>query len=190
MTIPPERSDSIFSSQPIKPGVSQGTPNTAFPTYSTAGASQTPSKAFPAQGPAAITPSSFASQTAGPSFNSLIAQVATSQDSLTNVRNLLNTKGLQFRRSQQHLLRNKLSDTSTYLRAANTRMGVETPPMPSQAGSRPIERFLSYVTDGENQLSAAQDKIMDMQQHGDQMRPADFLLVQVKLSQAQQEIGK
>lgn len=118
----------------------------------------------------------------------LLSQVGTSQDSLANIRTQLNTKNLQFKRSQQHLLRNKLSDASTYLRAANAKMGAEVPTMPSQAGARPIERFLNYVSDGENQLAAAQDKINDMQKSGNQMRPGDFLLVQIKMSQAQQEI--
>jgi len=107
---------------------------------------------------------------------------------LANVRNQLGTKNLQFKRSQQHLLRNKLSDASTYLRAANAKMGADTPPMPAQAGARPIERFINYVTDGENQLTSARETLQSMQKSGDQLRPADFLLVQIKLNQAQQEI--
>jgi hypothetical protein len=189
MTIPPDRSDQIFSSQPIRPGpTTPQAPGTGFQAYSpgTAQASAKPFTSGPA-GIAGVQPA-FAGQIAGPSFDTLIAQVGTSQDSMANVRNQLNTRGLQFRRSQQHLLRNKLSDASTYLRAANGRMGAETPPMPNQAGARPIERFLNYVSDGENQLASAKEKILDMQKSGDQLRPGDFLLVQIKLSQAQQEI--
>lgn len=131
MTIPPDRSDQIFSSQPVKTG-----PTPASGQGFSPGPSQAQPKAFAqqAQAPASVAGPSFAAPTAGPSFDTLIAQVGTSQDSLANIRNQLNTKNLQFKRSQQHLLRNKLSDASAHLRAANTRLGVETPPMPSQAG--------------------------------------------------------
>lgn len=186
MTIPPDKSDQIFSSQPIKAGSTPQAPGTGFQGYSP-GAAKPFSSAQAPTGAAGIQPS-LAPQYAGPSFDTLISQVSTSQDSLVNVRNQLNTKNLQFKRSQQHLLRNKLSDASTYLRAANSRLGAETPPMPSQTGARPIERFLNYVSDGENQLASARQTIVDMQGKGDQMRPSDFLLIQIKLSQAQQEI--
>jgi hypothetical protein len=191
MTIPPDRSDSILPGQPIKPGPSPQAPATPFQPYMQE-ATQTPGgKGFaPAQGTAPLQGvQPFAPpQTAGPSLDTLIAQVGTSQDSLVNVREQLNTKNLALKRSQQHLVRNKLTDASTYLRAANNKLGVETPPMPSQSGARPIERFLNYVTDGENQLAAAQEKIMSMKDSGEQLRPGDLLLVQIKMSQAQQEI--
>jgi len=190
MTIPPDKSDMIFSSQPVRanPTVPQA-PGTGFQAYTpgTAGPAKPFAGPSAAQGPAAVGPS-FVGQAATPSFDTLIAQVSTSQDSYSNIRNLLNTKNLQFKRSQQHLLRNKLSDASTYLRAANNRLGAEVPAMPNQSGARPIERFINLVSDGENQLAAAQHQISDMQKKGDQLRPGDFLLIQVKLAQAQQEI--
>jgi hypothetical protein len=190
MTVPPDKSDQIFSSQPVKEGPTPQAPGSGFQGYMSE-ASKASAKGFtPAQGPGVseALQAARAAQTAGPSFETLIAQVGTSQDSLANVRNQLNTKGLQFKRSQQHLLRNKLSDASTYLRAANSRLGAETPPMQPQTGARPIERFINYVTDGENQLTAAQQKIAEMQSKGGELRPADFLLIQVKMGQAQQEI--
>lgn len=141
---------------------------------------QGPSPAQVAQGPAA--------PTAGPSMDSLVSQVSTMQDSMGNLQNQLKTKNLQLSRPQQHLLRNKLSDTSTYLRAANGKLGIETPPMPSPQGGGAIERFINFISDGENQLNAAKQKIMEMKKNGDKMNPADMLLIQVKMNQAQQEI--
>lgn len=189
MAIPPDRSDAIYPNQPIKPGQTPQAPGAGFQGYMPE-AQAAPAKGFTGPTGAQAVPGAtpFAPQTAGPSLDMLLSQVGTSQDSLANIRTQLNTKNLQFKRSQQHLLRNKLSDASTYLRAANAKMGAEVPTMPSQAGARPIERFLNYVSDGENQLAAAQDKINDMQKSGNQMRPGDFLLVQIKMSQAQQEI--
>jgi hypothetical protein len=110
------------------------------------------------------------------------------QDSMGNLNNQLNTTNLRLTRSQQHLLRNKLSDASTYLRAANGKLGIDAPPMPVPNGSGPINKFLNYVADGENQLNAAKQQISDLSKNGAQLRPADMLLIQIKLNQAQQEI--
>jgi hypothetical protein len=191
MTIPPDRSDQIMPGQPIRPGpATPQAPGAGFQGYM-GEAQGAPGKVYtPAPGtPASVIGAQpFNVQTAGPSLDNLISQIGTSQDSLAMVRSQLKTNNLQFKRSQQHLLRNKLSDASTYLRAANSKLGADVPQMPSQAGAKPIERFLNFVTDGESQLASAQQKIQDMQKKGDQMRPGDFLLVQVKMSQAQQEI--
>lgn len=186
MTVPPDKSDPIFAGQPIKPGpAAPQAPGAGFQSY----APETPPKGFQAkpvqavpEGPPLPAPS------AGPSLDSLISQVGTSQDSLASVKNQLGTKNLQFKRSQQHLIRNKLSDASTYLRAANAKLGAETPPMPSSPGAKPIERFLNYVADGENQLAAARQQIETLSKQGSRINPSDMLLVQIKLSQAQQEI--
>ena len=190
MTIPPDRSDQIFSSQPIKGGPTPQAPGTGFQSQMQE-TPQASARGFaPTQGTNAVqAPQQFVSA-ATPSFDTLISQVGTSQDSLANVRSQLNTRNLQssLTRSKQHLLRNKLSDATTYLRAANAKIGSDTPQMPSQAGARPIERFINFVTDGENQLYSARQTLMDMKDSGDQLRPADFLLVQIKLNQAQQEI--
>lgn len=187
MTIPPDRSDQIFSSQPVKPGPT--TPQTGPDFKGYMAETPAPGKPFTPGPSTPIAPvSTQVPQAAGPTFESVLSQISTSQDSYNNVRNQLNTNNLQLKRSQQHLLRNKLSDASTHLRAANSKLGAETPPMPSQSGARPIERFINYVTDGQNQLAAAQQQISDMQKKGDKANPGDFLLIQVKMSQAQQEI--
>ena len=189
MTIPPDSSDRIFAGQAIRGGAAQQAPSTGFHPLTPETPGATPKGFTQAQAAVPLAAAqALAPSQAMPSIDTLVSQVGVSQDSMANVRNQLNTKNLQFKRSQQHLLRNKLSDASTYLRAANTKLGAQTPPMPSQVGARPIERFLNYVTDGENQLSSARQTIMDMQKSGDQLRPADFLLVQIKLNQAQQEI--
>jgi flagellar hook-basal body complex protein FliE len=114
--------------------------------------------------------------------------MSTSQDSLSTLKNKMDTKDLRLTRSQQHLLRNKLNDASTHLRAVNSKLGVETPPMKPKAGARPIERFMNFIGDGEDQLAAARTKIEALSKSGDQLSPADFLVIQIKMNQAQQEI--
>ena len=172
---------------PQSPGIQQQ-PGTGFSSYMQGSQTQ-PQAALPqglspaqlAQGPAM----------AGgvPSPQTLAAQVSTSQDSFSNLRNQLNTKNLQLNHSQEYLLRNKLSDASDHLRAANSKLGITPSEMPaSSANAGPIEKFLNYVGDGENQLTLAKKKISELAAKGDQMNPGDMLLVQVKFNQAQQEI--
>ncbi len=182
MTIPPEQSDRIFATQPVQP-------KPTAPTFSGA-AGQGTAAPFtlgqaPPVPPGAQVPLPGA---ALPSTDSLVAQIGTSQDSWANMRNQLNTKDLEFKRSQRHLLRNKLSDANNHLKAVNEKLGVEVPPTPARAGARPVERFLGLITDGENQLASAKAQILTAQAKPDQIRPADLLLMQVKLTQAQQEI--
>ena len=152
----------------------------AAPQAGGAGAPQGPS-------PAQLPQGAQAAQGA-PTIDSVVSQIGTSQDSLGNVQNKLNTKDLRLTNSQKHLVRNKLSNTSTYLRAVNAKLGVDTPPMPPHTGG-PIEKFLSYVQDGENQMNAAKQKLMQIKSDGSNMSPADMMLIQIKMNQAQLEIS-
>jgi hypothetical protein len=121
-------------------------------------------------------------------MDSLVSQVGTMQDSMGNLHNQLKTKNLTLNRSQQHLLRNKLSDASDHLRAVNGKLGVETPPMNTPKGGGPIERFLSFVTDGEKQMNAAKAQLESIKASDEPLNPSDLMLLQIKLNQAQQEI--
>ena len=123
-----------------------------------------------------------------PSFNTLLAQAKTSQDSLGTVQQQLNTQNLKLRRSQTHLLKNKLTDAQGYLRQAGAKLGVETPQMKVPAGASTIERFMAYVNDGQEQLVQVQKKLKEMAAHGQQINAADMLAVTVKMNLAQQEI--
>ncbi len=67
-------------------------------------------------------------------------------------------------------------------------MGAEVPdPTKVPDTANPVERFLGYVSDGQNQLLAAKAQLQELGQTGT-ANPADLMLVQIKLSQAQQEL--
>lgn len=144
-----------------------------------------------AETPAGPTPMDISrsmAQTGAPTTQTLIAQAKTVQDTLGTVQKQLQTPNLQMKRSQAHLLRNKLNDAREYGRTAAAKLGVETPPM--QAPDKPglIARFLAYLNDGQDQFAAVQDKLQEMTKSGEQINPADMMLVQSKLALAQQEI--
>lgn len=143
-------------------------------------------------GPSAPTPAELtrgAAVQGQPSIDSLVAQASVAQEGYGTVRQKLNTDNLTLRSSQQRLLGNKLSDAATHLQAANSKLGGE-PAESSQraAGGGPIARFLNMVGDGENQLKAVQEQLMKISKSGGEIRPADMLLAQIKMGQAQQEI--
>jgi hypothetical protein len=201
VTIPPAE-ERIFPSKPIEAGPTAGQPSgAAFQSYMEgAGKQQRGAGQLPGAGAMPGTAQTTAPTTPGtttPSMQTLSAQVATSQDRLVNVQNQLNkvkraqeqNPDVGLTRSQTHLIRNKLTDATDHLRAANAKMGAPVPDAPTPPGSGPIGRFLGYILDGENQLKSAREQLSTMAKNGDQLNPADMMLVQIRLNQAEQEIS-
>jgi hypothetical protein len=131
---------------------------------------------------------SNAFQTAGPSFNSLIAQAKGAQDTLGVVGKQLQNPNLKLKRSQTHLLRNKLTDANTHLNTAGAKLGLEPTQIKSGSNGGHIERFLSYINAGQDQFGAIQSKLQEMSSSGQQLNAGDMLLLQSKMGVAQQEI--
>jgi len=108
---------------------------------------------------------------------------------LDEVKNQLNTPKLQLKRSQQQLLKNKLADTHQNIRNASEKIGSPLLQDYSPAsGANPIEKFIGYVTNGQSQLEKAKQQLQDFAKAGKQLEPGQMLLIQVNLSQAQQQL--
>jgi hypothetical protein len=117
-----------------------------------------------------------------------MVQAQTAQDTLGAVHKQLQTPNLQLKRSQSHLIRNKLTDAREYSRAASAKLGVETPPMQTPDESGAIARFLAYINDGQDQFAAIQKKLQEMAASGEQISAGDMMILQSKMALAQQEI--
>lgn len=126
--------------------------------------------------------------TGAPTVQTLMTQAKTAQDTLGTVAQQLNTPNLKFKRSQAHMLRNKLTDMQENVRAAATHLGIETSEMkpPTQGGA--LGRFLAYIDNGQEQFVAIQNKLSAMTEEGQQLDPAQMMLVQSKMNLASQEI--
>lgn len=124
---------------------------------------------------------------AQPTLDTLMAQTKSAQATLGDINNQFNTPNLKLKQSSKYLLRNKLMDANAHLQTGNAKMGAETI---KESGplSGPFGKFIGYVTDGQNRLQAAQKQLQSLKDKGDQLSPADMLLVQVKLNMAQQEL--
>jgi hypothetical protein len=144
-----------------------------------------------AQGPSPIELAGAEKQTSmtGPSHESISNQISSTSSVLGDLQNQLNNKNLNLRQSQKYLLRNKLASANQNIRTAATKAGVDTGPPPSQFSRQsPINKFLGMISDSQSQLSNAQTEINNLNMNGQSMNPGDLLLIQVKLSKAQQEL--
>lgn len=124
--------------------------------------------------------------------DNLLSQVKHAHSTLGDISTQLNTPKLKLRSSDKYLLKNKLNNTSTNLRAVNAKLGEDTSDKNEEESSPkiqgPLGRFMSYLADGQAQLVSAQKKLQSLKAKGDSLSPADFLLIQIKLNKAQQEL--
>ena len=125
----------------------------------------------------------------GADIKTLLAQVNTAQTTLGDLNNELNTPKLKLKQSQRWLLKQKFANSNAHLRSANEKLGTPpTPPFEEPTEGGPIVKFLSYLTDGQNQLSLAHQKLGELNASGKTLNPTDLLLIQIKLAKAQQEM--
>ena len=123
-----------------------------------------------------------------PTMNSIMQQAKSVQDSLGTVHDQLNTPNLKLKRSQAHLLKNKLSNAHGYIQQAAEKTGVQPSTPDIATGTSPIGRFIAYINDGQDQLIQVQQQLQKMSAHGGQLNAAEMLSVTVKMNLAQQEI--
>ncbi|MDE3046544.1 MAG: hypothetical protein KGJ02_07895 [Verrucomicrobiota bacterium] len=188
MTTPPDKiPDNISPKGGIESEKPLSQPPSTFESYMQESA--TPGRSAPAV-PANATqlPTSPAPINPHPTYDTISVQARTIQDSLGTVENQLNTPNLKLKRSQTHLLKNKLQDANGYIRQAGAKLGVEAQPLKMPPGANPIGRFLAYIGDGQDKLLSVQQKLKELAAEGNEMRPGDMMLVQVKMGQAQQEV--
>ena len=125
----------------------------------------------------------------GPTFQTIQDQTKAANSLLGDINNQLNTPKLKLKQSSKYLLKNKLNSANAHIQSASSKLGApkaeeeETP-----AGAGPLQRFLGMVTSGQNQLKLTQQHLADIAASGKEMRPADMLMIQIKLSKAQQEL--
>ena len=187
--LPDQSPDKITPSKSLEPdqAIRQSQSGTSFESHMQKG---TPPQGTP-QAAGSPNPMQIARpsnmQMGTPSMDSLTMQAKTAQDSLGTVEQQIKTPNLKLKRSQAHLLKNKLTDAQEYSRAAAAKLGVETPPMKPPSGGM-LDRFLGYINDGQDQFVAIQSKLAEMSASGKQLDAGDMMLMQAKMNVAQQEV--
>lgn len=127
--------------------------------------------------------------TSGVSFDSILAQAKQTQDSLGTVEQQLNDKNLKLKRSQSHLVRQKLGDANSYVRTAGSKLGLDLPEGKIPPGVSGVARFIAMINDGQDQLAQVQAQLKKMSADGTAINPGEMMSVQVKMGLAQQEIS-
>jgi hypothetical protein len=127
--------------------------------------------------------------TSAPTLDTLMNQVKNAQSTLGDLSTNVNTPGLKLKPSQKYLLKNKATDANANFRIANAKLGAEIPQEPSASEFKgPLAKFLALFTDGQNQMQSAQKQLEGLKDKGTSMQPADFLMIQIKMNKAQQEL--
>lgn len=123
------------------------------------------------------------------SLDGISANIAGSDGHLAEIQKKLEKNpNLKFKRQHEQLLKNKMQDANTHLRKMNTKLGASIPESDKTPTGGPVEKFLSYVTDGQRQLLSAKAKLEEMGKNTHQLNPANLLSVQIQAAQAQQNL--
>lgn len=119
----------------------------------------------------------------------LVAQAKDIIGQIDHLKKTLGEPDVKIKSSARTLLRNKLTHIDESLQIALTKAGVEYVPPEQPTGlAAPMERFLGFLTHSEAQLTTLADEVSAMHLRKEDINPADMLLVQIKVTQVQQEL--
>jgi hypothetical protein len=114
--------------------------------------------------------------------DNLVAQI-------DELKTKLSTPNLELKSSVQNLLRNKLTHIDESLKIALSKAGVEyNAPKHAVGASKPIERFLGFLTDAQYQLQNLGHEVQVLGGETGQLSPASMLAIQIKVGYVTQEI--
>lgn len=109
---------------------------------------------------------------------------------IESIKQKLAAPNLEIKPGTQTLLQNKLLHIDENLRVALSKAGVEYTP-PAQAETKlvnPMERFLGFLTHGQEQLKTLSHEVHLMHLNRKEITPANMLRIQIKVGFIQQEI--
>lgn len=120
----------------------------------------------------------------------LVAQAEDAVKQIETIKNKLNTPNLELKPATQALLQNKLSHIDENLRVAMSKAGLEYTPASHLENKtvNPIERFLGFLTNGQEQLASLGNEVNQMHLHDKEISPANMLRIQMKVGYITQEI--
>ena len=120
----------------------------------------------------------------------LVAQADKVVKQIESIKTKLVTPELDLKPSTQTLLQNKLSHIDENLRVALSKAGLEYNPNShlENKAVNPIERFLGFLTNGQQQLASLGNEVTQMHLNGQEITPANMLRIQMKVGYISQEI--
>lgn len=190
-----EATDRIFPAQSVGEGAPKeglATPTQSFSSFMQQGTASPLATAgkTPMVSPFAMMQGTTPlAQTGMPTIDTLLAQSNSVISTLGDINSQLNTPNLKLKSSTKYVVKNKMMDANMTLRSANQKLGADVPEPPDPSTFQgPLGRFFAYLSDGQAQMEAAKQQLQNLKNKGQALTPGDFLLVQVKLNKAQQEL--
>lgn len=123
--------------------------------------------------------------------NTILAQIQMMQNNMLNVKGQFSDPNLKLSNAQKITVKNKLTSANANLEAAHRKVGGsldkednQNEDSPSQG---PISQFLGMLCNGIDQLESTKQHVKTVSTNG-QLSPGDFLMIQIKLAKASQEI--
>lgn len=120
----------------------------------------------------------------------LVAQADEVVKQIDTIKSKLKTPDLELKPATQTLLQNKLSHIDENLRVALSKAGLEYNPATHLENKtvNPIERFLGFLTNGQQQLASLGNEINQMHLNNKEISPANMLRIQMKVGYITQEV--
>ena len=126
--------------------------------------------------------------TSAPTMGGLLKQIDTTQGSIKNLQSNLEFPQLKLKKAHERLIKDKLQNVTSDIEGAAKASSSPILPQTNTEKMQPIAKFLSFIGDGHSQLNGVKDNLANMVKNKKQVSPANMLLMQVKIAQAQQEI--
>lgn len=123
----------------------------------------------------------------GPSFETMQQSLNASQNNLNDMANQIQTPGLKIKTQDRDTILGNLTQANDHLRTVNTKLGANPGPQPKPLEG-PLGAFVSLINGGAQQIAQAKQQLVNISQTPDTLNPAEMLMVQVKMNQAQQQI--
>lgn len=120
--------------------------------------------------------------------NDVISQAHKTIETIDTIKQDLQKPDLQLKTSAEPLLTNKLVHIDENLQIALSKVGSEVKPQEPLGISKPIERFLGFLSHSQHQLDTLASDVQRLQEHGSTFSPATMLAVQTKVGYVQQEL--
>jgi hypothetical protein len=149
-----------------------------------------------ASGPSPMDLSNTGVVRGSPTYDSLLGQARNAQDNLgtvgqkaRSVNHYMNeNQELRMSKQQSKLLKQHGNAMQESLGRAANSVGADSAALQPGSSSNTIARFLTWVDQGQNTLASVQGQLTKLSKTPGALNPAEMMLAQVRMNQAQNEI--
>ena len=98
----------------------------------------------------------------------------------SKIKENVQTPGLELKPSHQRLLNSKLKESFSHLQNASDYLGANKVSINEDENLGPVEKFLGYLSGGQDQLLEAKRKLQQLQAQGKKLSPPEMMLIHLQ----------